>query len=333
MDVFIKAIDYYLPNRIVTNEELVSEFPEWDADKVAQKTGILERHIVDKDETATDLAYKVALNLFEHYPGTKDSVDFLLLCTQSADYKLPTSACILQDRLGLPTTIGAFDYDLGCSGCVYGLAIAKGLICAGLGKNVLLITAETYSKYFHPKDKGNKSLFGDGAAAMLISTEGFARIGEFALGTDGSGEDNLKVKSGGARYPNPLFEDTTDANGYILSSDHLYMNGPEIFNFTLDSVPPLMDQCLLRNHLSKEDISLFVPHQANKYMLNTLRKVYGISKDKFYINLENTGNTVSSTVPIAIKDALGNGLISIGDKVLIAGFGVGYSYGACILFF
>lgn len=333
MDVFIKAIDYYLPECVVTNEELVSEFPEWDADKVTQKTGILERHIVNKNETATDLAYKAALTLFEHNPEIKESVDFLLLCTQSADYKLPTSACILQHRLGLPTTIGAFDYDLGCSGCVYGLAIAKGLVIAGIAKNVLLITAETYSKYFHPEDKGNKSLFGDGAAATLVSTEGFAKIGEFALGTDGEGEDNLKVKTGGARFPLPLCEDSKDENGYILSSDHLYMNGPEIFNFTLDSVPPLMDLCLLNNHLNKEDIDLFVPHQANKYMLNTLRKVYGISKDKFYINLEKTGNTVSSTVPIAIKDALGNGLINIGDKVLIAGFGVGYSYGASVLLF
>lgn len=333
MDVFIKAIDYYLPEQIITNEDLVSEFPEWDAEKVVSKTGIKERHVASKDETATDLAYKAALELFEHHQGIKDTVDFLLLCTQSPDYKLPTSACILQKRLGLPTSIGAFDYDLGCSGCVYGLAIAKGLICAGIAKNVLLITAETYSKYFHPKDKGNKSLFGDGAAAVLVSTEGFARIGEFALGTDGGGEANLKVKTGGARYPNPLMEDSTDENGYILSSDHLYMNGPEIFNFTLDSVPPLMDQCLLSNHLSKEDIDLFVPHQANKYMLTTLRKVYGVPKDRFYINLENTGNTVSSTVLIALKDAFEQGLVNKGDKVLIAGFGVGYSYGSCVLFF
>lgn len=333
MDVFIKAIEYYLPECVITNEQLVSEFPEWDADKVTQKTGIIERHMVSNDETATDLAYNAALNLFEHNPDVKDSVDFLILCTQSADYKLPTSACVLQNRLGLSTSIGAFDYDLGCSGCVYGLAIAKGLICAGIAHNVLLITAETYSKYFHPKDKGNRSLFGDGAAATLVSTEGFARIGEFSLGTDGQGEDNLKVKTGGARFPFPLHEDSLDANGYIMSSDHLYMNGPEIFNFTLDSVPPLMDTCIMKNGLSKEDIDIFVPHQANKYMLNTLRKVYGVPKDKFYIDLEKTGNTVSSTVPIALKDAMDKNIIQKGQNVLIAGFGVGYSYGATILFF
>ena len=332
-DVFIKAIEYYLPEQIVTNEELALEFPEWDAEKMTQKTGIRERHIVKKDETATDLAYKAAQKLFENNPGSKKAIDFLLLCTQSGDFKLPTSACLLQKRLGLPTSIGAIDYNLGCSGCVYGMAIAKGLICAGIAHNVLLLTAETYSKYFHPKDKGNRSLFGDGAAATLISDEGFARIGEFVLGTDGSGEDNLKVKTGGARYPSLLSEEAYDDNGYILSSDHLYMNGPEIFNFSLDSVPPIMDECLLKNQLRKDDIDLFVPHQANKYMLNTLRKVYSVPQGKFYINLEKTGNTVSSTVPIALKDAIEKGVIEKGQHVLIVGFGVGYSYGASVLYF
>ncbi len=332
-DVYIRAIEYYLPDQVVTNEDLAIEFPEWNAEKVTQKTGIKERHIASKDETATDLAYRAAVKLFEKEPGTRESIDFLLLCTQSEDFKLPTSACLMQNRLGLPTTIGALDYNLGCSGCVYGMAIAKGLISAGIAHNVLLLTAETYSKYLHPKDKGNRSLFGDGAAATLISEEGFARIGNFSLGTDGLGENNLKVKTGGARYPHCLFEESTDANGYVLSSDHLYMNGPEIFNFTLDFVPPLMDSCLINNSLNKEDIDLFVPHQANKYMLNTLRKVYGVSKEKFYMNLEKTGNTVSSTVPIALKDAIDSNIINKGDSVLIAGFGVGYSYGASVLFF
>ena len=333
MDAFIKAIEYYLPDIIVTNDDLANEFPEWNAEKVSDKTGILERHLARKEETATDLAYNAALKLFRNNQGINDSIDFLLLCTQSPDYKLPTSACILQNKLGLSTRIGALDYDLGCSGYVYGLAIAKGLICAGIAKNVLLITAETYSKYFHPKDKGNKSLFGDGAAATIISTEGFARIGEFTLGTDGLGEDNLKVKSGGARYPNLLYEESKDANGNILSSDFLYMNGPEIFNFTLDTVPPLMEACLVGNSLNMDDLSLVIPHQANKYMLNTLRKVCGLPKDKFYIDMQKTGNTVSSTVAIALKDAIGKELIHNNDKVLIAGFGVGYSYGANVLFF
>lgn len=333
MKAYIKQIEYYLPERVVTNVDLEKLFPEWNAEKVANKIGVQERHISGETETATDMAYKVASILLEKSPEVRKELDFILFCTQSPDYKLPTSACILQERLGLSSKVGALDFDLGCSGWVYGLALAKGLIISGISKNILLITSETYNKYIHPNDKGNKSLFGDGAAATLISTEGFACIGEFALGTDGTGENNLKVKTGGSKYPNPLGEESFDDDGYILSSDHLYMNGPEIFNFTLDAVPELMTECIQKNGISEEMVNLYVLHQANKYMLNTIRKVCGISKDHFYINLEHTGNTVSSTVPIALKNALQEGLINKDYRVLVAGFGVGYSYGACLLEF
>ena len=329
MDVFIKAIEYYLPTGVVTNEELEKNFPEWNAEKVTKKTGISERHITSSNETATDLAYEAAIRLFDSNPGIKDSINFLLLCTQSPDYKLPTSACILQNRLRLPTSIGAFDYNLGCSGCVYGLAIAKSLIMAGVAKNVLLLTAETYSKYFHPKDKGNKSLFGDGAAAMCISTEGIARIGEFVLGTDGSGEDNLKVKTGGARFPVPLNEEAYDSNGYILSSDHLYMNGAQIFVFTQKNVPRVIEDVLARNNLKKEEIDLFILHQANSYMLDFLRKKMHIDEDKFYMFMENVGNTVSNSIPICLAEAQGKGRLC--GNVVLCGFGVGYSWGAVVV--
>lgn len=333
MKAYIKQIEYYLPERVVTNVDLENEFPEWNAEKVASKIGVLERHVSDVNETATDMAYKVAAKLFDKSPDVKKDVDFVLFCTQSPDYKLPTSACILQERLGLSVKTGALDFDLGCSGWVYGLALAKGLIISGIAKNVLLITSETYNKYIHHNDKGNKSLFGDGAAATLISTEGFAQIGEFVFGTDGKGENNLKVKTGGSRYPHTLGEESVDDDGYILSSDHLYMNGPEIFNFTLDAVPELMTECIQKNEITEDMIDLYVLHQANKYMLNTIRKVCGISKDRFYVNLEHTGNTVSSTVPIALKCALQEGLIKNDFRVLVAGFGVGYSYAACLLDF
>ena len=333
MKAYIKQIEYYLPEKVVTNEDLEKEFPEWNAEKVANKIGVLERHVSGENETATDMAYKVSSMLFEKSPEVKKELDFILLCTQSPDFKLPPSACVLQERLGLPTDIGALDFNLGCSGWVYGLALAKGLICSGTAKNILLITSETYNKYIHEKDKGNKSLFGDGAAATLISTEGFSCIGDFVFGTDGKGENNLKVKTGGSKYPHLLGEVSLDDNGYILASDNLYMNGPEIFNFTLDAVPSLMSECIQKNGIAEDEINLYVLHQANKYMLNTIRKVCCISKDRFYVNMEHTGNTVSSTVPIAIKNALEDGSISNGFHVLVAGFGVGYSYGACILEF
>jgi len=333
MNVYIKAISYYLPQNIVTNEDLVSQFPEWSVEKVAAKVGVNSRHVASDDETATDMAEKAAKKLFDEHNIKPDDIDFILLCTQSPDYHLPSSACILQQRLGIKTSCGAFDYNLGCSGCIYGMAVAKGLIMAGIAHNVLLLTAETYNKYLHPSDKSNRSIFGDGAAACIVSTEGFAKIGEFVLGTDGSGYDNLIVKTGGARQPEKTGMNTVDVEGHTWYDDYLYMNGGAIFNFTLDAVPTMMRQVLEKNGMEKEDVDYFLFHQANKFMLNTIRKVCVLPKDKFYINLETTGNTVSSTVLIGLKDCLTNGTISQGMKVMCTGFGVGLSYGGVILKF
>ena len=328
---YIKAISYYLPKKVVTNEELVKEFPEWSVDKVAQKVGIDSRHVAAPDETAGDMAEKAARKLFKEYSVSPNDIDFLLLCTQSPDYFLPSTACILQDRLGIPTTTGALDYNLGCSGCIYGMAMAKGLITAGIAKNVLLLTAETYNKYLHPHDKSNRSIFGDGAAACLISTDGFAEIGEFVLGTDGSGANNLIVKTGAARQSSATGKFVEDEEGHIWYDDYLYMNGGAIFNFTLDAVPSMMTQILEKNLIQKEEISYYVFHQANKFMLNTIRKVCSLSKEKFYINLQETGNTVSSTILIGLKECLDNMLVKKGDKVMLAGFGVGLSWGGTVI--
>ena len=330
---YIKAISYYLPEKVVTNEELVKEFPEWSVDKVAQKVGVDSRHLAAENETAGDMAEKAARKLFEEYKIDPQSIDFLMLCTQSPDYFLPSTACILQDKLGIPTSAGAFDYNLGCSGCIYGMAMAKGLIAAGIAKNVLLLTAETYNKYLHPSDKSNRSIFGDGAAACLISTEGFAEIGEFSLGTDGSGANNLIVKTGAARQKEATGQFVEDDEGHVWYDDYLYMNGGAIFNFTLDAVPAMMKDILEKNHIEKDDIDYYVFHQANKFMLSTIRKVCVLLKDKFYINLAETGNTVSSTVLIGLKDCIENGLIKSGDKVMCTGFGVGLSWGGTILEF
>ncbi len=331
MKAYIKALSYYLPNRVVTNEELLQEFPEWSVDKVAAKVGVYSRHLAAEDETAGDLAEKAALKLFEEYKIDPKDIDFLLLCTQSPDYFFPSTSCILQHRLGISTSAGAFDYNLGCSGCVYGLAMASSFVKSGLAKNVLLLTAETYQKYLHPMDKSNRSIFGDGAAACLISTDGFAEIGEFVLGTDGSGANNLIVKTGGARHKKTTGRYEEDADGHFKYDDYLYMNGSEIFNFTLNVVPDLINQILEKNSKFFEDIDFFVFHQANKYMLNTIRKVCALPLEKFYINLENTGNTVSSTVLIALKDTLKEGIIKPGMKVMVSGFGVGLSWGGTVL--
>lgn len=330
---FIKAISYYLPEKILTNEELVREFPEWSVDKVAQKVGVNSRHIAADNETAGDMAEKAAKRLFEEYNISPKDIDFLLLCTQSPDYFLPSTSCILQHRLGIPNSAGAFDYNLGCSGCIYGMAVAKGLISAGIAKNVLLLTAETYNKYLHSSDKSNRSIFGDGAAACLISTDGFAEIGEFSLGTDGSGADKLIVRTGASRKREKTGLYKEDEEGHIQYDDFLYMNGSGIFNFTLDAVPQMMKDILAKNEVNQDDIDFFVFHQANKFMLNTIRKICVLPKEKFYIGLEETGNTVSSTVLIGLKDCINNSSIKKGNKVMISGFGVGLSWGGTILRF
>jgi 3-oxoacyl-[acyl-carrier-protein] synthase-3 len=331
--VFIKAIAYYLPEKVLTNEELVKEFPEWSVEKVAEKVGVNLRHLAAPTETAGDMAEQAAKNLFEEYHINPSEIDFLMLCTQSPDYFLPSTACILQNRLGIPTSAGAFDYNLGCSGCIYGMALAKGLVSAGIAKNVLLLTSETYNKYLHPKDKSNRSIFGDGAAACLISSDGFAEIGDFVLGTDGSGAKHLIVRTGAARQKQPTGLQDEDAEGHVRLDDFLYMNGSAIINFTLEAVPAMMNQLYEKSGLTKDGIDYFVFHQANKFMLSTIRKFCAISKDKFYINLANVGNTVSSTILIGLKDCLDNGTIKSGMNVMACGFGVGLSWGGTVLKF
>lgn len=330
---FIKAISYYLPKRVLTNEELVKEFPEWSIEKVAQKVGVDSRHLAADNETAGDLAEKAACILFEENQIDPKTIDFLLLCTQSPDYFLPSTACILQNRLGIATTAGAFDFNLGCSGCIYGMALAKSLIAGGIAKNVLLLTAETYNKYLHYDDKSNRSIFGDGAAACLISSDGIAKIGEFVLGTDGSGADNLIIKTGASRCSHHTGLSTVDSEGHIWRDDFLYMNGGSIFNFALDVVPAMMRQLLEKSCLSKGDIDYYVFHQANKFMLSTIRKVCALPKDRFYIDLANVGNTVSSTILIGLKECMNKKIISPGMKVMACGFGVGLSWGGTVLFF
>jgi len=329
MDAYIKAISYYLPEKIVTNEQLVEEFPEWSVDKIAKKVGINERHVAADDETAGDMAYKAAEKLIQETGIKRDSIDFVLLCTQSPDYFLPSTSCIIQSRLGLPTKCGAFDFNLGCSGYEYGLAVAKGLIVSGVAKNVLLLTAETYNKHIHPRDKGNRTIFGDGASASLISSDGFAKIGDFVLGSDGSGYDRLIHKTGAMRHYKPLNDYHEDENGTPLSSDHLFMDGKAIFDFTSDIVPPMIEETLAKHQLKMEDVDLFVFHQANRYMINYLRKLMEIDKDKFYVFMETVGNTVSSTIPIALCEAKKEGKLH--GNVVLAGFGVGLSYGATVL--
>ncbi|WP_312174875.1 ketoacyl-ACP synthase III [Chryseobacterium sp.] len=319
----ISKIEYYLPQSVLTNDDLEKLFPEWSSERIHEKVGISQRHISSDNETVLDMAVKSSEKIFENYDRSK--VDFILFCTQSPDYFLPTTACLLQDRLKLRKNIGAIDFNLGCSGFVYGLAFAKGLISAGIAQSILLVTSETYSKHIHPEDKGNRSIFGDASASVIVEKAENSRDYQFCLGTDGGGAENLIVKKGAFKKDfelNPEHE---------FNPENIYMNGPEIFNFTIENIPGLVKETLMVNGMDMDDIDHFVFHQANSFMLNYLRKKTKIPADKFYIDMEKTGNTVSATIPIALKNMMDKGILKEGDKILMAGFGVGYSWGATVM--
>ena len=329
-------ISYYLPENKLTNEDLETVYanPSWTASKIYRKTGIKSRHIAG-DELVSDMAVKAAQNLFAEYSVSPQDVDFVLLCTQSPDYFLPTTACIVQERLGIPTSAGAMDYNLGCSGYIYGLAVAKGLLYVGVANNILLITSETYTKHIHPLDRSTRTVFGDGASATFITKDDISSIGEFVLGTDGKGAPNLIIPAGGMAQPKTIETsmEKEDQSGNIRSEENLYMNGPEIYAFTLRTVPDLISETLAKNNLTMEQIDYVVLHQANKLVLTSLREKLDIPDEKFCIDVEELGNTVSSTIPIAIKRAMTRVADKFhpGSKILIAGFGVGYSWGGTVI--
>ncbi|MCA9024839.1 MAG: ketoacyl-ACP synthase III [Planctomycetaceae bacterium] len=331
MTATISAIEYHVPSHVLANDELAQVSDIWSPEKIEAKTGITERHVASRGECSSDLAVAAAEKLFASGAIDRDEVDFLLLCTQSPDYLLPTTACLVQERLGLSNTVGALDINLGCSGYVYALGMAKGLVETGQAKNLLLITADTYSKFIRDEDLNVRTLFGDGASATLIRndqslTSTGPGIGPMVYGTDGSGAQNLIVKQSGLRIFQPDDEtELTDDRG------RLFMNGPQIFTFTLKAVPDLVSQLLDRSGRTLDDVDLFVFHQANQYMLDHLRKKIGIPEDRFVSAMKHSGNTVSSTIPIALKHAQLDGRLRANDTVMLVGFGVGYSWGATFI--
>jgi 3-oxoacyl-[acyl-carrier-protein] synthase III len=331
----IKAVSSYLPAGKLTNEQLAEEFGDWHASQILSKTGVAVRSVAAPDECASDLGVAAAKRLFESDTRSPDEVDFLIFCTQSPDYFTPTTACLMQDRLGLKTSCGAIDINQGCSGYVYGLALAKSLVEAGTAENVLLITADTYTKFINRRDRSLLTLFGDGAAATLVGSVPAESelIGPFVLGTDGRGANQIIVKAGGLRCP-PTPEtavEREDQSGNWRSEQNLFMDGADVFGFALKTVPQALGQLLEKCGLTFEQIDFFIPHQANKFMLERLRAKMKIPAEKFWIDMEQCGNTVSSTIPIALESAMQQGRVKRGDRVALIGFGVGYSWGAAMV--
>ncbi|HID75369.1 MAG TPA: ketoacyl-ACP synthase III, partial [Planctomycetaceae bacterium] len=319
-------IAVYLPERVEENDDLAVEFPQWNMELIYAKTGIRARRIASPEQCASDLGVRAAEQLFTEYDVDRSSIDYLLFCTQTPDYPLPTTACIIQDRLGLPTSIGALDFNLGCSGFVYGLSLAEGLIRGGIAERVLLITAETYSKYIHPTDRSLRTIFGDGAAATLVQAADEPSLGSFVFGTDGRGADTLMVTAGGARPAERALRPRKRKRW----PSSLYMDGPELVKFTLEVVPPLIDRVLGCAELTRQDIDMYLVHQPTLMLLERLRQRLEVDPEEMPIELEEVGNTVSSTIPLLIHSLRDSGRLRPGVRSLLVGFGVGLSWAGCV---
>ena len=321
MKVKITSISYYLPEKVEGLSDLQHDNPDWDVQKIFEKTGIRTRHIASSDQTASDLAYIAAEQLLSETERRRE-IDLLILVTQSPDYLLPTSACILQNRLALSQNCMAFDINLGCSGFVTALSIAGGLIETGVVNTGLILCADTYSKYIDKHDRACRPIFSDGAAAILLEKTALDCIGPFVFGTDGSGFEHLIVRQGGTR----MMGSTGNQKQPTIE-----MHGSDVFLFTMRVVPSCINNLLARSGLSMDQIDLYIFHQASKLVIDNLIRLMSIDDKKVFTNFEFTGNTVSATIPIALKDAVAKGRLNTGQIVMLVGFGVGLSWSATLL--
>tara|TARA_S200000501_G_scaffold376719_1_gene432571 strand:- start:2274 stop:3254 length:981 start_codon:yes stop_codon:yes gene_type:complete len=318
---YINKVENYIPSSKESNADLLraAKFSEDKISRMIKKIGIKSRRIAEKDVYSNDLAIKSAKKILKYID--KDKIDFLIFCSNTPEYSLPTNACIIQDKLKLKSSIGAFDIILACSGYIYSLSIAKSLIISNQAKNILLVTSDTYSKFIRKENVNTRILFGDGSSSTLISKskkqKGSYEIENFEYGTDGSGFKNAVIPNFGARY----------WNNKIDNGDYLDLNGPGIYEFALKRVPFVVKEYLKKNLLSIDKIDYFVFHQANEYIINNLQLKLKIPKNKVLMNMSNIGNTSSSSIPIVLSKYLDK--IKKNKKILLVGFGGGLSWGVC----
>lgn len=334
MKVSIEAVEYHLPSTILTNEQLGRENPSWEMNLVEARAGVVNRRIARQDETALDLGYEACLKIFSAGKFKREDVDALIFCTQSGDYIMPPNSCVLHKKLDLREDVFAFDYNLACSGYIYGLSIAQGLILSGMCRNVLLVTADTYSKYINKKDRSARVLFGDGAAASwLTASRSGAGILDIACATSGKDFEKFMIPAGGARIPRSqsTAEAQTDGSGNSRSLENIRMDGLGIYAFVNSKIPKHVSKLLEKNGLTADDIDLFIFHQASKMALDALAKGMNLKPEKVFTNIRDIGNTVSASIPIALKDALASGRAKKGDRIVLCGFGVGLSWGTAIV--
>ena len=327
----IAAVSYALPGGVLTNDDLVRDFPDWNVEKIASKTGITARHVLDADRFTSDLAADAVRALVAEHAVDPRSIDYLIVCTQTPDLLMPNVAQQVHGALGLPDTCGAVDVNLGCSGYVYSLGLATGLIASGQAARVVVVTADTYTRLLNPADRSVRTLFGDGASATLVTDGGRGRLHGFVYGTDGAGGGALTVPGGGLRTPSPYPTSEPAARGLEASGFDLHMDGPEIFTFTLRVVPPAVARVLERAGIEAGEVDTWIFHQANAYMLAHLRRKLAIPEERFVVDMADVGNTVSSTIPIALARAITSGRVSPGSRSVLLGFGVGLSWAGVVV--
>lgn len=320
----IKAVASYLPPTIENNSEVVDA-------RFMKKIGVKSRHVVTT-ESAGDLAFAAAEKLFAENNIDRHETDFILLCTQHPDYQMPHTAAHLQSRLGLKKSVGTLDIALGCSGYVYGLAVAKSFIETGLAKKILFLTSSVYTKYINVRDTSTRPLFGDGATATWLEGSDAQGLRAFVFGSDGSRFDKLIIPVGGSKFPprdNPeVF--ATDDNKNFRSNYEVFMDGMAITYFTLREIPKLVDDVLTAAKLTRADLDYCIFHQANKFMMTYLRDKAGLNDVPFHNDITDTGNIVSGSVPLAIEQVIKNHGADGLKNVMLAGFGVGLSWAGCI---
>ena len=306
----ITNIEFSLGNKKETIKDLGKLNPDWVIDKILDKTGIETRYILDEGENEKTLVTDACKKLFEKV--NKDEVEGIIHISQSPFSRLPTSACLIQDIIGLKKNIIAFDLIQGCSGFVYGLSTASALIRQNGLKKVLIICADTYTKYISNNDRTNRPIFSDGAAAILLEDTGKGSIGPFSFFTDGSGGDLLALNQ-------------------VNGEEQLFQDGRQVFKFSYREVPKTFNELLEKANLDKSDIDLFIFHQASAIILKQLQTKLDIPDEKWFQNIRNIGNTVSATIPVAIKQARDAGLYKPNMNIMLMGFGVGLSIAGCIV--
>jgi len=334
MSLIIESIEYYLPENIVTNADLQKENPDWNLEKITEKSGVYQRHIAGKNETAYDLSIKACDKLFQ--TNDKNDIDGIIYCTQSPDYIMPSNSFLLHNYLNLKNKVFAFDFNHACTGFIYSLAMANAFVNSGMAKQILIVTADTYSKYINKKDRSTRVLFGDGAAATIVKASNNRRgIIDLELGSSGSGYNKFWIPAGGLRLPK---SDSTsvvikDDRGNKRTQNDIEMDGFGVWSFINSVAPKQVNRLLEKNNIDKTDVNQFIFHQASLMTLESIMKILKLNEENVFINIHNIGNTVSASIPIAIKDAIDKDKIDIGSTIILSGFGVGLSYGAILMEF